>query len=260
MEQFSQFMTVKDDRVILDNNVMINSKGQLIYNNGDRVMKQDTNDPLPSFPFNSILNFTEETATVEENMEVGELPYDWGGMLCLPNVTFCIVSMDTSEILIRKLYLQMIEKLESDTEKGCVIVGIPGIGKTFFGLFYLFYLTRLHPQSRIIWETFDITWYVFLPSLRVESGMLRQVDYFSMTIFDKDAFYLTDSKIPMSNAFAYTLLFSSPRQERWNEFIKKDGVSLFYAPIWTSDEIWILWREHWKKKMTADRVQELLDR
>ena len=153
----------------------------------------------------------------------------------------------------------MIEKLESDTEKGCVIVGTPGIGKTFFGLFYLFYLTRCHPQSQIIWETFDTTWYVFLPSLRVKSGMLRQDDYFSITIFDKDAFYLTDSRIPMSNAFAYTLLFSSPRQERWNEFIKKDGVSLFYAPIWISDEIWILWREHWKKKMTADRVQELLD-
>ena len=56
-------------------------------------MKQDTNDPLPSFPFNSILNSKEETATVEENMEVGELPYDWGGMFRLPNATFCIVSI-----------------------------------------------------------------------------------------------------------------------------------------------------------------------
>jgi len=86
-------MTVKDDRVILDNNVMINSKGQLIYNNGDQVMKQDINDPLPSFPFNSILNSKKETAMVKENMEVGELPYDWGGMFRLPNATFCIVSI-----------------------------------------------------------------------------------------------------------------------------------------------------------------------
>ncbi len=153
----------------------------------------------------------------------------------------------------------MIEKLESDTKKGCAIIGTPGIGKTFFGLYFLFYLTRRHSQSRIIWKTFDIMWYVFLPSLRVESSMRRQGNWFHKAIYDKDAFYLTDSRIPMSNVFAYTILFSPPRQERLNEFIKKDGVSLFYAPIWTSDEIWILWREHWKKKMTADRVQELLD-
>ncbi|CAJ0855267.1 16616_t:CDS:2 [Entrophospora sp. SA101] len=33
----------------------------------------------------------------------------------------------------------------------------------------------------------------------------------------------------------------------------------YYAPIWTPDEIWILWREQWKEKTTADCVQELMD-
>nr|CAG8433561.1 11315_t:CDS:2 [Entrophospora candida] len=222
-------------------------------------MNQDTNEPLQSLPFNSTLKVA-ETINMEENMEEEELPDNWGGMLHLPKSTFCIVSNNISMILIRKSYLQMIEQLEKDAKNGCAIVGTPGIGKTFFGLYFLFYITCRYPDSKIIWETIDSMWYVFFPDLHVESGIQRIGSCFYDTLFDEKAFYLVDSIVPVNNVIAYTLLFSSPRQERWNEFIKQEDVTLYYSPIWTPDEIWILWREQWKEKMTADRVQELMDR
>ncbi|CAJ0758510.1 627_t:CDS:1, partial [Entrophospora sp. SA101] len=96
---FFLFMTIKGNYVILNKNIMINSNGQLIYNNGKRVMNQDTNEPLQSLPFNSTLKVT-VTINMEENMEEEELPDNWGGMLHLPKSTFCIVSNNISMILI----------------------------------------------------------------------------------------------------------------------------------------------------------------
>ncbi|CAI2184627.1 18783_t:CDS:2, partial [Funneliformis geosporum] len=70
----------------------------------------------------------------------------------------------------------------------------------------------------------------------MERGLQRQNDDFLQTIDDENAFYFTDLRTPIN------------------------GVSLFYAPIWISDEIWILWKKQWKNIIIADHVQELMNK
>ncbi|CAG8462578.1 5317_t:CDS:1 [Paraglomus occultum] len=124
-------MTIRENNIIL-----INSKGQLIDNKGEEDPKQ-LPFKLPS--------------------EIPGLPDNCGGTLCLKDVTFAFVSRK-SRLLIRKPYLQLIEVLEDDranegkAEHGCAIVGTAGIGKTYFGLYFLFYITRHYPDSDIVWQ------------------------------------------------------------------------------------------------------------
>jgi len=81
---------------------------------------------------------------------------------------------------------------------------------------------------------------------------------FHKQLEDDNAFYLIDSERPTSPAFAYTLLFSLSRSERWNNFVKTEGHTIYYMPIWSPDEIWALWNLEYKN-LSKDCVQTLMN-
>jgi len=234
-----EFMTIRDNDIILKENYMIDSKGRLINNKAKE-------NPI-QLPF---------------KLPSGKpgLPDNWGGMLCLEDATFTMVSRK-SKLLIRKPYLQLIEVLEDDRVRagragcGCAIVGTPGIGKTYFGLYFLFYITRHYPNSNIIWQNQN-EYLLFSPNHSPQDR--KYITDFRHQLHNENDFYLVDSAVPYSPAFAYTLLFSSPRSERWNEFVKKKGNTVYYMPIWTPNEIWALWNQEFKD-LPRDRIQELMN-
>ncbi len=128
---------------------------------------------------------------------------------------------------------------------GCVITGILGIGKTYFGLFLLYYIHLYHPKSTILWQLADSQFgecICFFPSGDVQIG---HFNYFRSIIDKEDNFYLVDAQIPEGSS-AYTILLTSPKPELFNRFIKPHSVTKYYMPIWEHDKLIVLWTACYK--------------
>src|SRR5436305_1171535 len=125
-EPLSRYMKVEGNEIVLDDNVMLNSQDELIFCDGGPVI------------------------------ESGKIIMDFVKFLHLRKSPNGIVyGIPNQDILIKKSYLQMIEKIELDrTEgtKGCMIIGSPGIGKTHFSLYLAFYITRRYSTDDIVYE------------------------------------------------------------------------------------------------------------
>jgi len=156
------------------------------------------------------------------------------------------------------------EKIEYDRiehdKKGCIIIGSPGIGKTHFSLYVAFYITRRYPSSDIIYEQLDkgdspLTLHI-RPSMnvmKIPNGL--RGEYF------ENSFYIADSVIPSRSKMIFTFLITTPKNNRWHEF-SKGRVRKYYAPIWTEDEIWNVWKwnQRYDNRISETRVKELITR
>jgi len=74
-----------------------------------------------------------------------------------------------SKLLIRTCYLQLLDLIEKNrkhdgpAKRGCAITGTPSIGKTYFGLYILFYIHYKYPKAIIIWQCDEKICYKFSP-------------------------------------------------------------------------------------------------
>ncbi|RIA86762.1 hypothetical protein C1645_828796 [Glomus cerebriforme] len=188
-------------------------------------------------------------------------------ILCLPkDVLFLGDENFGSQLLIRNCYLQLICQMfkNSTSQFGCVVTGTPGIGKTYFGLFLLFYIRLYHSNSTVVWQLANSqfgTCICFFPDGDVKIG---HFNCFRSIINKKENFYLVDAQVPEGSC-AYTILLTSPKPELFNRFIKPHGVTKYYMPIWEHDEIIILWdacykdsRNLYGKRFTLEKIEILM--
>ncbi|CAG8612942.1 7658_t:CDS:2, partial [Racocetra fulgida] len=124
----SEYISVKGNEIVLSNCVMFNAQNELILNNGEPVMWELTKIKM---------NFVKFLRLRKSLYEI-------------------VYGISIQDILIKELYLQMIEKIEYDRthheKRGCIIIGSPGIGKTHFLLYLAFYLARQYSSADIIYE------------------------------------------------------------------------------------------------------------
>src|SRR6185312_787474 len=95
---------------------------------------------------------------------------DFGGMLCLPDDVFFLGDkVNGSKLLIQNCYLQLLDLIEVNRKqggparRGCAITGTPGIGKTYFGLYLIFYIRYNYPKAVIVWQYNEKICYQFSP-------------------------------------------------------------------------------------------------
>jgi hypothetical protein len=111
-----------------------------------------------------------------------------------------------------------------------IILGNPGIGKTYFGYFLLFHLAR--QGATVVYERGRKNMrYLFSPQLIARGGLSD----FTETLDDPATFYIVDASKPV-DALCKVILLSSPRRDVWYSFSKV--LSAFrYMSVWSREEI-----------------------
>ena len=173
-----------------------------------------------------------------------------------------VYGISTQDILIKKSYIQMIEKIELDRQaegrRGCVIIGTPGIGKTHFSLYLAFYITRRYNSDDIIYEQ----------SFQKNSRILHiksneaVMEILNPKLEDPhDCFYIADSVTPAPWKTKYSFVVTTPKHQVWHDFVKVHPRK-YYAPIWSKEEIWHVWswNDQYKNEVSEARVKELIER
>ncbi|GES97964.1 hypothetical protein GLOIN_2v1764157 [Rhizophagus clarus] len=230
-ERLSKYMKVEENKIVLNDNVMLNSQDELIFCDGSPVIESE----VVKMDFVKFLRFR-----ISPNEIVDDI--------------------DSQDILIKKSYLQMIEKIEldrADGTKGCVIVGSPGIGKTHFSLYLAFYITRRYNSDDIMYEQ------RFKEKSRLlhirSNGAVMIVVNPEHEYPQGDFFYIVDSDKPAPWKTKYTFLVTTPKCNLWHDFVKTRPRK-YYAPIWSEEEIWNVWNwnDQYKNKVSETRVRELI--
>ncbi|GBB91236.1 hypothetical protein RclHR1_01840033 [Rhizophagus clarus] len=230
-ERLSKYMKVEENKIVLNDNVMLNSQDELIFCDGSPVIESE----VVKMDFVKFLRFR-----ISPNEIVDDI--------------------DSQDILIKKSYLQMIEKIEldrADGTKGCVIVGSPGIGKTHFSLYLAFYITRRYNSDDIMYEQ------RFKEKSRLlhirSNGAVMIVVNPEHEYPQGDFFYIVDSDKPAPWKTKYTFLVTTPKCNLWHDFVKTHPRK-YYAPIWSEKEIWNVWNwnDQYKNKVSETRVRELI--
>ncbi|CAG8580043.1 2290_t:CDS:2, partial [Ambispora leptoticha] len=242
LNALESYSTIENNYVFLNKGVTTDSDGML-YDNGKK-----TDVKLPSILMN-----------------------DFGGMLCLPDGVFFLgYKSYGSKLLIRNCYLQLFELIETNRKSngpasaGCTITGTPGIGKTYFGLYLLFYIRYNYPEVTIVWQCNEKICYRFLPNDNVQKG---DINLFDRTLDSPNDFLLVDEQALTFKYKAYMIQLTSPKGERFKEAVKWPGFTKYFMPLWELEEITALWTLQYKNKkygqdeeFTLELFGELLDR
>ncbi|KAK6096218.1 hypothetical protein MT418_8606 [Batrachochytrium dendrobatidis] len=139
-----------------------------------------------------------------------------------------------SSIYIRPCYPKLFEKSLSIVQSAdicrLIILGNPGIGKTYFGYFLLLHLAR--SGATVVYESFqEECLYLFTPN-GVFKGDRRS---FHNQLMSLSTFYIVDGMAP-TVVNARTILVTSPRREIWYQFCK-NSCDIRYMPVWSKEEL-----------------------
>jgi hypothetical protein len=111
-----------------------------------------------------------------------------------------------------------------------VILGNPGIGKTFFGFVILLLLAR--DGATVVYESGGSQKRFLFSNDKVVAG--SQQDFIRI-LDEPTTYYIVDAVKPPYYS-AKTILLTSPRRSIWYEFNKTNCQSC-YMPVWSSNEI-----------------------
>jgi hypothetical protein len=139
-----------------------------------------------------------------------------------------------SSIYIRPCYPGLLKVslsiVESTDTRHLIILGNPGIGKTFFGYFLLLHLARC--GATVIYESsLSKEWLYLLTPKGVFKGTRSSLFEILML---KTTFYIVDGMAPMGVS-AKTILLTSLRRDIWHQF-SEHCCDLRYMPVWSNEE------------------------
>ncbi|CAG8825290.1 24523_t:CDS:1, partial [Dentiscutata erythropus] len=150
----------------------------------------------------------------------------------LPEGAYFLGDKDQVTILyIRKCYIHLADIVFNEKIHRCRITGNPGIGKTFFGFYLLYFLSR---QNKTI---------VYHKARQCPILFNKQHIFCSNDIFDfkeyldkADVWYIVDGQQPFE-VRAKTILFCSPQKRHYKEFDKMVETTIRFMPVWSWNEI-----------------------
>eukprot|EP00158_Paraphelidium_tribonemae_P005208 Partr_v1_DN27225_c1_g1_i6_m38409 putative crinkler (CRN) family protein len=141
-----------------------------------------------------------------------------------------------SSIYVRPCYPELFQTslsiVQSADIRHLIILGNPGIGKTFFGYFLLLQLAR--SGATVVYENAveGSSLYLLSPD-GVKEGTRQTLHPY---LLSSSTFYIVDGMEPLRAAAAKTILLTSFRKEIWHQF-SKGPCTLRYMPLWSREEI-----------------------
>lgn len=157
------------------------------------------------------------------------------GTLQLPRGVFILGhQLLGSSIYIRDCYPKLLNTCMSIINRPntphLVILGNPGIGKTFFGYYLLMYLASR--GSTVIYESGkERSRYLFSRNCVCRGKLSDFKEYLQLA----ETFYIVDARRP-DDAIAKTILLSDFCRDVWFKF-SDDRCDIRYMPIWSREEI-----------------------
>jgi hypothetical protein len=143
--------------------------------------------------------------------------------------------MDIGFIYVRACYIHLYEKLETEGEKGPVLIcGDPGIGKSYFGLYVFCRLTCSQEKKRAIRFTLSGDWIEF-DGEKFRSGH----GWSSSNWRNEETWLLLDGneKVEMLSKRSRVILFASSQKQNYHNFMKKRNALTYYMPEWSLREM-----------------------
>ncbi|CAK4542770.1 unnamed protein product [Aphanomyces euteiches] len=160
-----------------------------------------------------------------------------GALVDLPQATFLLGDSTLgSRLYIRHCYPALWEYClktihdEKMNSPHLVILGNPGIGKTFFGFVILLLLAR--EGATVVYESGVLKQRFLLTNEIVAEGSPND---FLQILKNTDTYYIVDAVKPAMYV-AKTILLSPPRRSIWYEF-NKTCCEPSYMPVWSRGEI-----------------------
>ncbi|KAJ3412489.1 hypothetical protein HDV05_000692 [Chytridiales sp. JEL 0842] len=139
-----------------------------------------------------------------------------------------------SQIFVRESYVGLIQTiLKYGLGQPVCVSGDPGIGKSFLSLLLFFVLVRMN-ENVVRTSLSGFTLRYSKDDQRVVYEMEPSADWLR-----SDCWLLMDGQAELKPFSAKThraVVFSSPKQSNYHEFLKMDGLVLF-MPAWTLDEV-----------------------
>jgi hypothetical protein len=143
--------------------------------------------------------------------------------------------MDIGFIYVRDCYIKLYNKIETEGEKGPVLIcGDPGIGKSYFGLYVFCRLTCSQEKKKAIRFTLSGDWIEF-DGEKFRSGH----GWSSSNWRNEETWLLLDGneKVEMLSKRSRVILFASPQKQNYHNFVKKRDAVIYYMPEWSLREI-----------------------
>lgn len=139
-----------------------------------------------------------------------------------------------SSIYIRPCYPKLLKEslsiVESLETRHLIILGNPGIGKTYFGYYYLLSLAR--SGETVIYENHHEWLFLLTPH-----GVFRGTRYtFHNHLMSSNTFYIADGITPV-DVPAKTILITELRRDIWHRF-SKNSCDIRYMPVWSREELY----------------------
>ncbi|KAA1117814.1 hypothetical protein PGT21_050024 [Puccinia graminis f. sp. tritici] len=138
-------------------------------------------------------------------------------------------------LLVRPIYKELCELFEVEGYDQWVVTGTPGIGKTFFSVYYMWIAAR--KKKAVLWQN------PFFPDdvcyLMTSSGIAPVRTWGSEidgVLAKFDPVHIVDGRAPnLRNV--WTLLVTSPQHNHYHQFLKDDDSNLLYMPPWSYEEL-----------------------
>ena len=148
--------------------------------------------------------------------------------------------LNVDRIFVRDFYDKFIEhklknfELSMNTNRGAVIMGTPGIGKSTFGWYMVW--KALQMGKTVIYNQ-----YFYPQAFVIFHGNERvQVCHYIPSEYDNpNTVLVVDSLVPRSSR-CFTVLVTSPDRGVVKEFLKVPGVKRHFFPLYTADELKLL--------------------
>ncbi|RIA93134.1 hypothetical protein C1645_665279, partial [Glomus cerebriforme] len=144
-----------------------------------------------------------------------------------------------SKLFVRKCYDDLLKIVIDDKTRDLHLSGNPGIGKTFFGYYLIYYLVK--QGKTVIYDVKTLKGFVILfgQEEKQVAYLHRTKDAHIIRGYQSDptVWYIVDGKVPDNcEASAKMVLICFPYKSHYSDFDKRHP-DVRYMPVWSWDEI-----------------------
>ena len=148
-----------------------------------------------------------------------------------------------STLYVRRCYEPLARRVLSARNKRCVVLGTPGVGKTMFGLFFIWRLLRDRAASAgggggggvVVYQSFDGLCTV-LHIAQPPAVYQPTSAHVAQLLLRSDTFYVVDGRAPEA-AQCPTLLITPPKRAVWAKWMTQHHAARLVAPAFTLQEL-----------------------
>ena len=140
-------------------------------------------------------------------------------------------------IYIRSSFKRLVEYIEKEKRRKFLILGDPGIGKTFFSYYFIYYL--ISQKKSIVYENAINNCIYCFDAKTNELFKASQSAETDLILSNEESWYVIDDLKPSCSidVKAHTILFTTSNNENFDNYVNFHQVNVYHLPCWTAEEL-----------------------